>query len=366
MAVASPDRLRSELADLVHRTGDVDDFSSEAARILARGIPFDGICVLTMDPATTLPTGEFVENGLPSDVMAQMVEIEFCEGDVNGFSTLARSGQVAATLSEATGGDLAGSRRHRELRAPSGFGDELRAILMSDGSTWGALTLLRRAGSDPFDVGDAPTVASLAPYLAEGLRRAMLPRSTPADAEPEAAHPAAGVVVLHPDSTVNTADAAAAVWLDELGGGRPMPQVVAAVAARAREIAAGQALDGAIARARVRTAAGTWLSVYGSAFDGGQTVIVLEPARAHELAPLIAAAYGLTSRERDITQLVAQGCSTDEIADRLHLSAWTVQDHLKAIFEKTDVSTRGQLVARLFFAHYAPRLSEGTAAPKTS
>ena len=68
-------------------------------------------------------------------------------------------------------------------------------------------------------------------------------------------------------------------------------------------------------------------------------------------------AYGFTERERLVTELVAQGYSTREIAGRLHLSAYTVQDHLKTIFEKSGTSSRGDLVARLFFDHYAPRLS---------
>ena len=90
-----------------------------------------------------------------------------------------------------------------------------------------------------------------------------------------------------------------------------------------------------------------------------QTAVIIEPARPHELAPLIADAYGLTDRERAVTQLVAQGLHTNAIADRMHISPWTVQDHLKSIFEKVGAGTRGELIARVFFDHYAPRLTSG-------
>ena len=106
-----------------------------------------------------------------------------------------------------------------------------------------------------------------------------------------------------------------------------------------------------------------WLLVRGSALgdeDDAQTAVILEPAGPHELAPLIADAYALTDRERAVTQLVAQGLPTSAIADQLHISQWTVQDHLKAIFEKVGVGSRGELVARVFFDHYAPRLTDGT------
>lgn len=92
---------------------------------------------------------------------------------------------------------------------------------------------------------------------------------------------------------------------------------------------------------------------------GARAAVILEAPRAPELAPLIADAYGLTERERAVTQLVAHGLPTGDIATRLHLSPHTVQDHLKSIFEKAGVGTRGELVARLFFDHYAPHL--GTA-----
>jgi DNA-binding CsgD family transcriptional regulator len=87
--------------------------------------------------------------------------------------------------------------------------------------------------------------------------------------------------------------------------------------------------------------------------------VTLEEPRSPELAPLIADAYGLSVRERAVTQLVAQGLPTTEIAAVLYLSPYTVQDHLKSIFDKVGVGTRGELVARLFFDHYEPRLTSG-------
>jgi DNA-binding NarL/FixJ family response regulator len=53
-------------------------------------------------------------------------------------------------------------------------------------------------------------------------------------------------------------------------------------------------------------------------------------------------------------QEIAQGSGTAAIADRLYLSRRTVRDHVKAIFEKVRVTSRGELVAKLFAEHYAP------------
>jgi DNA-binding NarL/FixJ family response regulator len=57
---------------------------------------------------------------------------------------------------------------------------------------------------------------------------------------------------------------------------------------------------------------------------------------------------------QQITQLIAHGFGTAEMADRLHVSSHTVRDHVKAIFEKVGVSSRGELVATLFAEHFAP------------
>jgi DNA-binding CsgD family transcriptional regulator len=175
-------------------------------------------------------------------------------------------------------------------------------------------------------------------------------------------HGGAGLVLLAADDSIVTTDAAGARWLAQLGAGgpdAPVPAVVAAVARGARRRLHEQRPRPA--RARILVPGGSWLVVRGSALGGdgdARAAVTIEPARAHELAPLIADASGLTERERAITRLVALGLATRAIAGRLHVSPWTVQDHLKSIFEKVGVRTRGELVARMFFEHQAPRLSE--------
>ncbi len=353
----SAERVREDLIRLMHRGTDVRDFALDASRILARAVPFEGVCVLTMDPATLLPTGEVVENGLPVAAYERMTEIELRGEDFNAFRSLARSERHAATLSHATGGNLDRSERHREVRGRHGLGDELRAALVDDQMTWGALTLLRGSDREPFSPAEAALVAALTRQLAEGLRRAVMlahAATGPADRED-----AAGVLVLAPDGSTTFTDQIAAAWLEELGGHGSAPPVVRAVAGQARTVASGPPHDGRIARARVRTESDRWLVVRASTLadgPGAHVAVMIEPARPHDLAPLVADAYGLTEREREVTQHVASGLPTDAIAARMYLSPWTIQDHLKAIFEKVGVNTRGELVARVFFQQRAPQL----------
>ena len=93
--------------------------------------------------------------------------------------------------------------------------------------------------------------------------------------------------------------------------------------------------------------------------SGARTAVILEPARPTDIAPLIAHAFGLTERERQVTRLCLHGQSTKGIAAELAISPYTVKDHLKTIFDKTGVHSRRELVARVFNDHYWPHLRHG-------
>jgi DNA-binding CsgD family transcriptional regulator len=366
MAAAPHARMRSDLKRLLHHGTDLNDYALEAARILAPTFGFDGFCLLTLDPATLLPTGEIVQNGLPPYTRARMAEIEMSGEDVSPFAVLGRSPGTVATLSQETGGHLDRSLRHRELRAPNGFGDELRVALATDGTTWGALTLLRGADRGDFTAPEARLVASVSGLLAEGLRRAMLLEAIDGDTEPAPA----GVALIAGDGSVVKADQAGGRWLAELAGADDdgLPPAVAAVDARARAAGRHAVDDGPVARVRIWTRSGRWLLVRASVLGDGDdalTAVLIEPLSAADLAPLVATAHGLSEREREVTQLVARGLSTTAIAERLFLSSWTVQDHLKRIFAKLGVSNRGELVAQVFFKQGAPPLTDALQDPGT-
>jgi DNA-binding CsgD family transcriptional regulator len=350
-------RTRGEIVGIVHRGLSLAELAHTVGRTLSRAVPFDGTCVLTVDPATLLPTSEFVENGLPPAAIPRLTEIELGEPDVNKFTALARAAVPAASLSEATGGDLDRSARQREIRRPNGFADELRSVLTDATGTWGAMTLLREAKRPDFTPTDVRFVASIAPVLADGVRRATL-LGDPGTGD----RSGTGFLVLAADDTVELANPAAEQWIDELSPshppGTPLPAAIRAVVAQARRIAAGD--PDVLASARVRTRGGHWVVVRGSPVGDDRVTVLLEAARPAELATVIADAYALTEREREITALVARGLTTNEISGQLHLSANTVQDHLKTIFDKSGTGSRGELVSRLFFDHHVARLASSS------
>lgn len=334
-----------------------EDLRSEVVTHLRRVVPVDAVWWATADPATLLFTSAY-RVGLPADSAPYFVDNEFLTDDVNKWTTLARDRAGVRSLGQATAGRFEQSTRYRDFFAPLGLGDELRAVLRIQGSTWGLLCLHQAAGHS-YTAEQAMWLRRLAPHLAAGMRLAVLRES--AEDAGDAAGP--GIVMLSPDGSIVSVSSRGEAWLDELSearsGAGSIPIAVRAVAAQLRSMERG---DDAAPRLRVRTRAGRWAVIHASWMTvAGEPLIavIIEAAAPTEVAPVIMLAYGLTNQERIITGLISRGLSTAEIADEMKITVDTVQDHLKAVFAKTGSGSRAELVATLMRQQYLPRAKAG-------
>ena len=70
------------------------------------------------------------------------------------------------------------------------------------------------------------------------------------------------------------------------------------------------------------------------------------PKTAFERNDRAIAALGISGRELEVLELLAQGSSNKEIADRLCVSPHTVKTHLGHLYDKLDVARRTQAVQK--------------------
>lgn len=329
----------------------VEEVVRRAAGVIDADVFFAG----ANDPYTGLCLGAAVHN-LDPDAWVSAWEHEFLVPDYNKFADLTPRNPVG-DLREATGGKLSRSPRYRTLNDVADLEDELRAILHAGGRRWGALVISRHTGDGPFSDDDRAFLTQAAPLAGAALRRAML-------SEPHHALPAhgPGIVVFDQASTLVSATAEGEFWLQELTAAH---SDAATIGIPAELLLMPLIASGAPPRwARLRTARGTWLVAHASPLgDTGQVGIVIEPAKATEIAPIVVEALGLSSREVQVAELVARGVATEEIASTLFVSSHTVRGHLKSIFEKIGVSSRGELTSKLFAEHYRGPLTNAIHTP---
>jgi DNA-binding NarL/FixJ family response regulator len=305
---------------------------------------FAGGGLMIVDPQTLLPTGGLVE-GFPSEACTRFWDNELLAPGFNKFNVLARSTDPVGTLAEATDGDLGRAPIHAQLYGPYGFGDELRAAFILGRTCWGVAALVRAASDGPFPDDEVDDVRRLVPLVARAFRAA-------ASRIEARAHGPAAMIVLDGDNRIQNLTMESRALLDdlkttgvtELG----LPSLVGTVATRARHSRTSTHIV-----TRVHGTSGRWLRVTAIPMESGDghVGVMLEPARPADLAPILLESYNLTPREIDIVLLLARGQATKEIATELSLSSHTVRDHVKSIFDKTGVTSRGELVARLFSEH---------------
>lgn len=338
-----------------------EDFGREAIELLERAIPNDGICLGPADPTTSMLTGRVKTSLNGADEIA-FIRHEYGVPDINRFSDLARREVGVSILDEATDGHPELSPRHRLMLAGAGLRHELRGTIRSDARMWGFYTLYREIGRTGFSPAEAGFLHRLEPILVRGMRRGLIAT----DIGRQVRSDGTAVVIVNAADQITSATPSAEERLTDLGGQlwSRLPVSVAAVVSVARGV---PGLSTQTPQLRLRSQSGQWLTVHAAQVRGpdGMTsdiAVTIEAASAAAVIPLVVAAYGLTEREQSVVQQVLSGASTNEIAQRLHLSPYTVQDHLKAIFEKVGVSSRRELSSRIFFDHYAGRLGQDVGA----
>ena len=333
-------RAGKDIASMAASGLGVSELHAAAIDVVGGAVGAELTCWATIDPETlAISTMVSGATPIPPGYEPWLAEAECSPNEPHRFATLARRGQPAAKLSDLPARERDRSTRFHHVWRPLGLDRELRLLFVVDGACWGAAGMVR-SGRDYSD-REMAFLLAVAPAVAAATRLAV--RTEVSGRITLGGSPAVVVVGRHGE--LRSATPAAREWqnrIDEITPGRfsVMMQLMAAGAATA-------GTDGF--RARVRDGRGHWAVLHASPLVGGdeqQTAVAIEPAAGDQLTGLLMVAYGLTPREREICREVIAGHPTADIAENLTISAHTVQDHLKSVFAKMDVRSRGELVAR--------------------
>lgn len=369
------ERLIDEIDLLGSRGLPRGEFFAELSPRLRNVIDNDASCWHTMDPHTRLMTGDspedLIERGIftPDEAPKAgelVVRSEYIVDDVNTFAGLAARRVPVGILEHVTRGAPESSARYRDVLLPADVPHELRAAFVIRGRVWGAVHIARRAASGPFEQRDVDALAGVAGAIARGIRASLrfdaARRATGVEAP--------GLVVLDPRDEIELITPPARELLASIRSDRPaysddaVPTPVLALASFVRGTP-----DGGHGEANVVTVPGSdgWITLHGSRPGppgDGRVAVVLERASGARSATVRLEAFGATAREREVATLLARGLSRAGMAEAFVLSPHTVEDHVKSLYEKVGVTSRQELVARVFLDEYLPEVVRQT--PLTS
>jgi DNA-binding CsgD family transcriptional regulator len=352
--------VRAKVADLRGAGLRLPEYAATVIDLLRQAVPYDSVCLATTDPSTGLLTNTFKADlpGARDDVFAHF---EYEVDDINLYRDISQRRDPVGVLALDTEGRPEVSPRWRDFLVPYfGFHQELRASFRIEGQAWGAIGMYREGPTSGFSPAEGAFISGLSEEVGRGLRAAVV---TSMSSVQPATPDGPAVVIVGVDAEVRSATPAALHLLEVLGMPTTgeLPAVLHVLVSAARSSRDGR--RPAVPRSRVRMPSGEWLVLHASALAGadgatGDVVVTMEPARPPDVVPLVVAAYGLTEREQDVVRLVLAGVTTAQIGSRLHLSPYTVQDHLKSIFDKAGVRSRRELTSQVFFSQYAPRVGD--------
>jgi DNA-binding CsgD family transcriptional regulator len=345
-SVVGADRAYASCAQrldaMTHSAMGSEELRLEALAQMRATVGFDTWAWPVADPDSLLYAGALSD--MAPYVLASLRRyflLQESGADLNPRSLSALDPRSTAVLSRLTGGDPARSSAWDECLRPHGVGDVMATACRDESGCWGWVVFHRMSGERPFNADEAGFMGGLAPSLGTLARRAYCVAPY-ADTAPEPPPP--GVVII--DESLREAGwtPAARAWLGRL---TPVQRLILpGIVGRAL----GQPEQQATATVRLRTRDGTWAVLDGAMLEGGTerlVAITLRAASSDEVLDILGRAHCLTPRETQIVRHLVNGLTTQQTAERLHIAPFTVKHHLKAIFGKVGVSTRGELVSAL-------------------
>ncbi|UOQ50428.1 helix-turn-helix transcriptional regulator [Gracilibacillus caseinilyticus] len=332
-------RLRGKYHDSYH-------YRKKMVEALQTSIFFDAYCCTIVNPHTLTSVGAVTESSI--DVIHQQLLIsEYKEDDVHLYKDLVQNQKKIGRLSD-TFGEV-GSRRYDTILKPHRFSDEIRVALMEKNQCYGFLTLFKKEQAvqqSYFSDTDVFLLENVAPIMAQALRSYYHAISDNVDNRQPAG---TGIILLNQDLQIISSNDTGSSYLQTLQNferSSALPKPIQAIGAKL--ITEGEPL----APVFVPIINNVYLVVSASFLqtesETPSIAITLNKATSRDMLFYLMEVYRLTLREKEVVLESIRGIPAKEIADNLNISYYTVQDHLKVIFQKAGVTTRNELIWTLF------------------
>ena len=363
------EQARQHITQLVGRGQLPIPLSKRILSAIQEAVPADGQMLCSVDPATllfnrVLAQSPSLESETPWFFQHRYLQAEF-------LNELTHPNLMRAGLSVIIGHERpetswgippyvlnkmsssAWYRAYHEILAPAG--GLLRAFFSAHGQWIAALELVRFEPGRPFQPTDGAFLRLLAPTIGWLLASALAcERALVSPAE--TGRDTSGILLLASNGHLTFRTPAAETWINRLQQeeGSLVSHLPTAVWSALASLQALTTTESSVQSVvRVPTSRGTLRVEASRGSEEGIVAVVLLPEH-RSLFPDLPLAWPLTRQEKQVLGLLVRGLSNTEIASVLIVTENTVETHLRHIYEKLDVHTRNELLARFFYETYGP------------
>jgi DNA-binding CsgD family transcriptional regulator len=356
--------VASRVLTACERATDHRGLRQEVLDILAPVVRFDAHVWLLTDPETCVGSSPHARVPSMQDLPG-LIRLKYLE---HGWTTMPTG--AVSSWSEVSSGDE-GEGAWRAHLATYGVCDVAATVCRDDFGCWAFLDLWRCG--EPFHRDELDLLRGALGPVPSALRRCLagsfasgsfasgsfasgsFASGSFASGSTDRGGSEPAVLLLSSDLVVRHQTPATEAYLRALlpteEERRPVPAAAYNVAAQLLAVEAG--VDTRPAFSRVSLRPGQWLTLRAARLTtelgraaSDDIAVTIERSSTRERLSMFALVHALTPREAVVLECLAEGLDTRQVAVRLHLSEFTVQDHLKSVFDKTGVRSRSALLAR--------------------